>query len=506
MGDRMSEVYPEKFGPRVKQRMTDVFKEISGKSSDKNVLWNELAISSHQIGQKLRGRLTECHIQRLCHYFKIPRRVKLKTYLARFRLLLTSGSQGRLQFCFGLLDADGDGEISTRDIFAVLGSTTAPNVIDAVFTNDDTRLGIDFDRATMPPEVVSVQPGSAALKNKILPFDRLVAVNGSGIETMGAEQVWQVLGDGSRPLHLRLLRGLAGSESRPRGMIAVEDFETLLTSLTQRGGKGINFEEFKVVFQDREPAFLVQVIEALTGTTVDTQKATQPDKATKAHVPMRPSPTGGDKSQKEEDLRECMTRHEEELKELRELKYADPVEMEAYIKTFNLLCDERKQISQTATAQRAEQIFGFRCIRLAGRFHELVDFDGSGSLGVSEWVRTRERLFHASWNMKMEFAFSLYDIDGDGLISVDDAVEIRRELQRLADLKRCKIEELQAPLCMEMRWLYDYILEESWLNNLKGLTLGAFRQMHPNPVIFNTLIENLDQLGKKGALLRQTGK
>jgi Ca2+-binding EF-hand superfamily protein len=294
-------------------------------------------------------------------------------------------------------------------------------------------------------------------------------------------------------------------------LISIEDFETLLkasTLSTQHNGKGLDFEEFNGIFKDREPSFLVPLIDALTGTTVDIKKApvapTMPKpEGQRPASKFASSQPGADKAQKEE-LQEYIARYEEELRELRALKYTDQQEMELYIKSFNLLSDETKQISSTVLVQRAEQIFGFRCIRLTQRFHELVDLDGGGRLSVSEWVRTRERLAHASWNSRMEFAFSLYDLDGDGLISVEDAVEIRRELQRLADLKRCKIEELQAPLCAEMRWLYDFILEESWLNNFPGLELGAFRQMHPNPVIFKTLIEQLDDLGKKGALLRGT--
>jgi len=303
----------------------------------------------------------------------------------------------------------------------------------------------------------------------------------------------------------------AGTDTRPRGLIDIEDFETLQAALADRGGQGINFEEFKLLFKDGEPGFLVPLIEALTGTTVHIKRRPPPP-AQAQSVPTeqlgsRPTlankfkSSGGEKSQE-------MTRHEEELKELKAMKYISTSEMDGYLRTFGILSDETKTISQTGLAQRAEQIFGFRCIKLTQRFHELVDQDGSGRLGVSEWVRTRERLANASWNMKMEFAFSLYDFDGDGLISVDDAVEIRRELQRLADLKRCKIEELQAPLCVEMRWLYDFVLEESWLNSYPGLELGTFRQMTPNPVIFSALQENLDVLGKSkgpGLTKKMTG-
>merc|ERR1719326_1286303 len=99
------------------------------------------------------------------------------------------------------------------------------------------------------------------------------------------------------------------------------------------------------------------------------------------------------------------------MRELRSLKFVPESEMDAYIKTFDLLSDEHKMISQQGLAQRCEQIFGFRCVRLTQRFHELIDFDGSGKLSVSEWVNLRERLANSSWNMRMEFAFSLYDID-----------------------------------------------------------------------------------------------
>merc|ERR1712216_836082 len=100
---------------------------------------NKVSIPWSDVAKRLRGRLSSAHIRRLSVYLDFPKRVRQGTYLERVGLFLTAGLEDRLRLCFGILDADGDGAIGARDIFAAVGSTTYCHrsaracLVDAIF-------------------------------------------------------------------------------------------------------------------------------------------------------------------------------------------------------------------------------------------------------------------------------------------------------------------------------------------------------------------------------------
>ncbi|CAE8604776.1 unnamed protein product, partial [Polarella glacialis] len=73
-------------------------------------------------------------------------------------------------------------------------------------------------------------------------------------------------------------------------------------------------------------------------------------------------------------------------------------------------------------------------------------------------------------------AFNIYDLDGDGIISMSDAVSLSKEESRLALMYG---DDAQSkPVCQEMRWLYG-IIANTMDSNGAGLDLHMFQQACP---------------------------
>lgn len=197
-------------------------------------------IPSSEVAKRLKGRLSNAHIQRLCIYLCLPKRVSMMRYAEKVSLLAASSPEKRLRVCFGLLDVDGDNMLGSRDVFAALCSTrsvggesaeSAAKVHDAVFLAPGP-VGIDFSDAPVSAlEVVNVATAGPAYMQGVQPGDRLFNINGVEVQTMAPWEVRAHLSSEVRPLDLLFKRG----GNRGTGsLFSHSDFERLLRALKSK--------------------------------------------------------------------------------------------------------------------------------------------------------------------------------------------------------------------------------------------------------------------------------
>merc|ERR1719345_498303 len=101
----------------------------------------------------------------------------------------------------------------------------------------------------------------------------------------------------------------------------------------------------------------------------------------------------------------------------------------------------------------------------------------------------------------MQLAFQLYDIDGDGIINVEDALNLIREEEALIDAVGKATEDPQGhALCEEMKWVYNLVADGSddvmSSNDKKTHDCWWFQQVRPKPEIIGVLLKNLHALAE----------
>mmetsp|Transcript_81307 Transcript_81307/g.143443 ORF Transcript_81307/g.143443 Transcript_81307/m.143443 type:complete len:1377 (-) Transcript_81307:92-4222(-) len=125
---------------------------------------------------------------------------------------------------------------------------------------------------------------------------------------------------------------------------------------------------------------------------------------------------------------------------------------------------------------------------------------------VFDWVRLIERYRGSDWDTKLErieLAFNLYDLDGDGFLSVQDAVGLSREVDRLTQMFPTMFDEDEnkqspnlKPICEEMRWLYGLVANTTDGTGVStsNLDVHRFKQLRPEPELGQELEKRLNIL------------
>merc|ERR1712187_1075638 len=97
---------------------------------------------------------------------------------------------------------------------------------------------------------------------------------------------------------------------------------------------------------------------------------------------------------------------------------------------------------------------------------------------------------------KVAIAFSIYDLDGDGAITVRDAVLLAREVDRLSSVSEHKPNRFLEELCEEMRWLYGFVADQTDTGHAQGasIDLWMFSQVRRRPVVSELFLNHLEIL------------
>jgi len=193
-------------------------------------------------------------------------------------------------------------------------------------------------------------------------------------------------------------------------------------------------------------------------------------------------------------------RHEEELEQLRSRQWLTEAQIDWYLRSFEAVCDtEDLCIRRARLVEAAERILGVPCSHLAGRLFEVLDVHGTGVVGICAWTTAFERLCSGTLDQKVAFAFELYDLDGDGVIAVDDALELVREVERLAGGSTESIIGTLEPLCEEMRWIYNLVADRTNdTSNDHNTIVDVFllKQVRPQLSVVTVLMRQLELLSR----------
>jgi len=191
-------------------------------------------------------------------------------------------------------------------------------------------------------------------------------------------------------------------------------------------------------------------------------------------------------------------RFEAEMKELRaRMPFLTEADFTWHIRVFEALRDEDWLVQRARLITSADKIFGIPVGYIAGRLFESVSPKGQ-PVGVLDWGMFLQRHRGDSWDAQQErlnLTFTLYDLDGDGMLSLADAISLSSEVVRLE--KIYGEESSSIHVCEEMRWLYGLIANAADGGRDGGrLDLQVFKQLRPDPSIMQAMLKCLDNLAK----------
>ncbi|CAE7226782.1 unnamed protein product [Symbiodinium microadriaticum] len=157
----------------------------------------------------------------------------------------------------------------------------------------------------------------------------------------------------------------------------------------------------------------------------------------------------------------ALERFEAEMKELRaRLPFLKEADFSWHMHVFEALRDEDWLIQRARLVVSAHKIFGIPVGDIAGRLFEAVSPKGS-PVGILEWAQFLERYRNGDWyslQERIHLTFALYDLDGDGMLSLADAISLSREVERL-----------------------ELIYGKDGGHDGGQLDLQVFKQLRPNP-------------------------
>eukprot|EP00435_Cladocopium_sp_Y103_P072765 s13_g41.t1 len=153
-----------------------------------------------------------------------------------------------------------------------------------------------------------------------------------------------------------------------------------------------------------------------------------------------------------------LERFEVEMKELRaRMPFLNESDFVWHTRVFEALRDEDWLVQRARLITSADRIFGIPVGHIAGRLFESISPKGQ-PIGVLDWGMFMQKHRGNSWDAQQErlnLTFTLYDLDGDGMLSLADAISLSSEVVRLE--KIYGKESNSIGVCEEMRWLYGLI-------------------------------------------------
>eukprot|EP00397_Hematodinium_sp_SG-2012_P021032 GEMP01021704.1.p1 GENE.GEMP01021704.1~~GEMP01021704.1.p1 ORF type:complete len:810 (-),score=177.55 GEMP01021704.1:67-2496(-) len=466
---------------------------------DRMLISTELAKQMKKIG------LADAHIQRVMSFFKMPEKLRLASYLARFQLFFTKKLSAKQQLCFHLLDADGDRVLSARDLFAILNSIgtdagryahqrahtwESPMAFKEVMFRPEDEIGIDVDIKAYPPEVVAVDQAKRGYREGIRTGDRILSVN--GVPAQENEFLHAMTAQRTEPLVLRLctyqwtLRG----DGFAVGAISTGDFENLwhayLSKCSRSIGASLTLSDFQNLFGDSVPDFYNMLRTFFVGTQEPEIRSRAWNAEEKAETQEKVNVTS-----------EALHAVPEVLVEISvgtTLAYRH-----ALARAFGYFQKDGQQfIELTSFTAKSSMMFGFAMPRLAGRLFRLLAGDDP-VITLENWANK-----WTAWSYgPLDLAFRIYDIDGDGIISIDDVEVIRcdREEVQGSELEPVNFADAsQRPLLQEwwneLHWLYSFVCETVFEDEretviqpkqIRGVPLGLFQQLLPRTRLLDQL-------------------
>lgn len=194
-------------------------------------------------------------------------------------------------------------------------------------------------------------------------------------------------------------------------------------------------------------------------------------------------------------------RREDELRDIQKMPQRSSENGPWYIRSFEALCDQDFLLRRPAFEAAALQLLGMPTTLLASRFFDILDKESKREITLRQWVIMLDRFFGPSWEpsqQRVALSFQVYDLDGDGIVSIRDAVILAGEVERLAGILGHPPEGPSTPICEEMRLLYGKVAETTDLTSGQTVLLDAFcfKGMQPKPVMYDSLLEGLRQIGR----------
>lgn len=209
-----------------------------------------------------------------------------------------------------------------------------------------------------------------------------------------------------------------------------------------------------------------------------------------------------------ESQQKIRERYETEIRELQlSMPHLTESDLTWHSQIFTALADEERVIRRGNFLSSAQKLLGVYSGRLAGRLYDILDYRKSGAISVLNWSFAVDRYRGDDWcadQNRVALAFSLYDFDGDGVISIQDAIALAQEVDRLHSMYGDQ--SLNNPICIEMRWLYGLVAST---DSAGTLDLPVFKQAlqrvgsataeeRSEPMIGKELVKHLNELAESG--------
>lgn len=193
-----------------------------------------------------------------------------------------------------------------------------------------------------------------------------------------------------------------------------------------------------------------------------------------------------------------LERFEVEMKELRaRMPFLNEADFVWHTRVFEALRDEDWLVQRARLITSADKIFGIPVGHIAGRLFESISPKGQ-AIGVLDWGMFMQKHRGNSWDAQQErlnLTFTLYDLDGDGMLSLADAISLSSEVVRLE--KIYGEDSNSIAVCEEMRWLYGLIANAADGGRDGGrLDLQVFKQLRPDPALMAAMSKCLDALAR----------
>lgn len=202
---------------------------------------------------------------------------------------------------------------------------------------------------------------------------------------------------------------------------------------------------------------------------------------------------------------EAHARHDQELGELRSRRQQLRCDAEWHVKVFEALMDKNTfLIHRELLIKAAEKLFSVSCSALASRLFDVVSREAK-PVSVLDWALRIDQYCGEGWELEREhlrLSFALYDFDGDGVISMQDAVAMAREVDRLQPQPEL---EQHNEICEEMRFLYVGVASADQ-GRSRDLQLDDFnfQQVCPSPKLAKVLVANLVQIAHPQSPVKTT--